>query len=296
MTDHLQRRGKRYYIRRRIPQDLVSTLGKTIVQQALGTADPVQARKLCRARSVELDQAWDAIRQGKAAPRMQQSEPASIAVSGGTRGALLTTQVTGHVAKKQPARGLCKAPRGLLITEVVERWARERKPVARTVGRTERIVSELQRAVGVSRIDTVSKLDVLKYKDWLLEQGQTPGNINVKIPMLGVVFNYAVDNALISANPASRVRVDDKRRANEKRLNFESEHLQAIFSGSVYMDGHRPKAGGGEAAYWLPLLALYTGARLNELGQLRPEDIYEESYTDPQGQQQRAWVIRVTAD
>lgn len=168
MTEHLQRRGKRYYIRRRIPQDLVSTLGKTIVQQALGTADLALARKLCRARSVELDQAWDAIRQGKAAPRMQQSEPACIAVSGGAREALLTTQVTGHVEKKQPARGLCKVPRGLLITEVVDRWARERKPAARTVGRTEKIVSEFQSAVGVSRIDTVSKLDVLKYKDWLL--------------------------------------------------------------------------------------------------------------------------------
>jgi hypothetical protein len=29
--------------------------------------------------------------------------------------------------------------------------------------------------------------------------------------------------------------------------------------------GRMPRAGGGQAAFWLPLLALFTGARLNEL-------------------------------
>lgn len=37
--------------------------------------------------------------------------------------------------------------------------------------------------------------------------------------------------------------------------------------------GERPSAGGGEAANWLPLLALFTGARIEELAQAAAEDV-----------------------
>ena len=41
----------------------------------------------------------------------------------------------------------------------------------------------------------------------------------------------------------------------------------------MYTKGERPVGGAGEAAFWLPLLALFTGARLEELGQARTEDV-----------------------
>ena len=41
----------------------------------------------------------------------------------------------------------------------------------------------------------------------------------------------------------------------------------------VYQQGYRPLGGKGEAAYWLPLLALYSGARLNELAPMRVGDV-----------------------
>jgi integrase len=48
-----------------------------------------------------------------------------------------------------------------------------------------------------------------------------------------------------------------------------------------------------EAAFWLPLLALYTGARMNELAQLHPDDVMEETYLDPEGRSLVAWVVRI---
>ena len=63
----------------------------------------------------------------------------------------------------------------------------------------------------------------------------------------------------------------------EKRLPYETEDLKAIFRSLVYSSGARPAAGAGEAAYWLPLLALFTGARLEELGQLLVTDVKRES-------------------
>jgi hypothetical protein len=46
-----------------------------------------------------------------------------------------------------------------------------------------------------------------------------------------------------------------------------------IFGTPVFTEGERPKGGRGEAAFWLPLLALFTGARLNELSSLKSSNV-----------------------
>ncbi|MGF6410971.1 DUF6538 domain-containing protein [Paraburkholderia sp. MM5482-R1] len=62
MCTHLVKRGSRYYIRRRVPLDLVSIVGKVEVTRALGTADRREAERLCRIESVKLDSEWSARR------------------------------------------------------------------------------------------------------------------------------------------------------------------------------------------------------------------------------------------
>ena len=46
-----------------------------------------------------------------------------------------------------------------------------------------------------------------------------------------------------------------------------------IFGTPIYTEGARPTGGQGDAAFWLPLLALFTGSRLNELASLKASDI-----------------------
>lgn len=101
---------------------------------------------------------------------------------------------------------------------------------------------------------------------------------------------------LIESNPARGTQLKDARRAREKRREFDEQALGAIFGSAIYAADERPEGGAGEAAYWLPLLALYTGARINELCQLHPGDVQQEGYTDPKGKPQKAWVIRIEHD
>ena len=54
---------------------------------------------------------------------------------------------------------------------------------------------------------------------------------------------------------------------------FTSEELKALFSSPVFVRAERPRGGKGEAAFWLPLIALYSGARRTEIAQLRASDI-----------------------
>ena len=51
------------------------------------------------------------------------------------------------------------------------------------------------------------------------------------------------------------------------------EQINAMLALPVYTQGERPRGGAGEAAYWLPLLGLYSGTRLEELGGLMVADV-----------------------
>jgi len=54
---------------------------------------------------------------------------------------------------------------------------------------------------------------------------------------------------------------------------FTVSQLQALFDSPVFTANERPEGGKGAAAFWAPLLALYTGARLDELLSLRVDNV-----------------------
>ena len=72
------------------------------------------------------------------------------------------------------------------------------------------------------------------------------------------------------ADPFADMRLDED---ESNRAPFELRELQAIFAAAVFTKGERPKGGQGEAAFWLPLLALFGGERLSELTGLRVSDV-----------------------
>lgn len=68
---------------------------------------------------------------------------------------------------------------------------------------------------------------------------------------------------------------------------FSPEELKAYFSMPCFQDGDRPVRGRAEAIYWLPLIAMFTGARPEEVAQLLVADIFHRDEDD-------RWVIRFT--
>jgi hypothetical protein len=56
------------------------------------------------------------------------------------------------------------------------------------------------------------------------------------------------------------------------REPWQLAELRLLFTSAVFTEGARPTAGRGEAAFWLPLLGLFTGARLGELAPLTAVD------------------------
>ncbi len=107
----------------------------------------------------------------------------------------------------------------------------------------------------------------------------SPSTIKKQLMALSAVFEFAKEQYIIEVNPVhgSTKRLSpaiDRRKGSEKQ--YTNRDLEVIFSSPIYTDGFRgQQARYGEAVYWLPLLAYYTGCRAEELAQLYVSDVRE---------------------
>lgn len=112
----------------------------------------------------------------------------------------------------------------------------------------------------------------------------SPVAANSYLNNLSALFNYAVKEEYTERNPASGLTVAAPTTPKDQRKNpFSPAQLRAIFSAPLYtgcqddedgyaMPGPRIVRRG---RFWVPLLALWTGMRLNECCQLVTADIEE---------------------
>lgn len=185
--------------------------------------------------------------------------------------------------------------RGTPLSTVVDKWAAN-KTNQKTIDRMTKVVEWFEDDMGRVPVEEITPQTVDSWVEKLLKKTSS-ANARTKLSNFKALLRVAWLKArLIPANPASGVTIDVKAEPEEDVQPFDLPALRAIFASPIYRTGERPEAGAGEAAYWLPLLAMYTGARLNEVGQLRPTDIFKVPYVDQDGEEQEAWCIRIVAD
>ena len=88
----------------------------------------------------------------------------------------------------------------------------------------------------------------------------------------------ARDKGWLTSNPLERLSVQIGGKESEGREPWTAKELGLIFSDALWTKNALPidKKAGKEAAYWMPLIACYTGARLSEIAQLWTDDIATE--------------------
>ncbi|MBL8553259.1 MAG: site-specific integrase [Phenylobacterium sp.] len=339
MPPGLIRRGARYYIRRRIPLDLIEHYQTSAVMRALGTSDFAEAKKLVIRAWQAYDDEFDRVRvtlsatpqkvpsalygsreeqEAEEAYRPQEeqmweeererieADPVLKAKSRLAKAinAEADRAELAELARWGDAKAEAKEPdsENPTIQQLHDRWVKDQERNPSTLKGMKRAVDRFEEVIGNKRIKAVARRDATSFTDKMRtpgvvsEEGVSIPNMNTTLSLLSALFGFAVKRDLIETNPFTGTQLQDSRRAREKRREFDASALAAIFGSPIYRDGERPVGGAGEAAYWLPLLALYTGARINELCQLHPDDVTEEGYVDPKGKSLKAWVIRIQHD
>lgn len=175
---------------------------------------------------------------------------------------------------------------GATMDDLFEYWKQQRAPRSNTCIEAAAIIRRFKdteldgKRIGNIAPSKVQRRHTLAFRDAMVSQGKAPGTVKKMLSLLGGMFQVAVEDDSkfgVEFNPVRDVKVRGRVGETKARKPFAVEELNAIFSSPIYSEGHRPRGGGGEAAYWLPLIGLYTGARLNEIGQLHTADVKTEN-------------------
>jgi hypothetical protein len=104
----------------------------------------------------------------------------------------------------------------------------------------------------------------------------TEKTVNKQIGGVQAIVNWASDKGGMIPDDADYSDAFTRMRLKEgdpDREPFTPVELRTIFGSPVYMEGARPEGGKGEAAFWLPLMAVLHGARLGDYAGLSVADI-----------------------
>lgn len=115
-----------------------------------------------------------------------------------------------------------------------------------------------------------------KAYDEVIRIGQESGDkvyavktVNKALSNVSTLMSYGVEMGYLTKNQAMRFEVKDLRK-NSGRKAYSSEDLQKLFTSPIYTDKiptNKPHQ------FWIPLIGLFTGARVNEICSLYLEDI-----------------------
>jgi integrase len=106
---------------------------------------------------------------------------------------------------------------------------------------------------------------------------------NNHLAKMSALFAWAHRNDFTDKNYFQGVSVENRTRANEQRKELSSEDMQVLLTSDYYYRRNK-KQHKHPYQFWLPLLGMYTGARLEELCQLHIEDV---------SQVDRIWCISI---
>lgn len=233
-----------YYFRRKIPTALREHFGAEEIRKSLGTRDLQEAQRLGRAEAQRLDEQFAQL-------RAQQRHARGV------------RPLEESEAGDSPMHAL------------FARWNAQASRPRTTVYDFAKATRRFAALHPELPLEHIESRHVAALRDALFAEALSAGTVKKQIGAIAAMLQVAVEDGLLRHNPARGVVIDAKPSARRARVGFTAEELAAIFASPVYAQGERPVAGAGAAAFWLPLLALYTGARQGEIGVLEVSDVKE---------------------
>ncbi len=270
-----------YYFRRAVPEALRPRLNKTLIKVTLGTRSPSKATQLFAIRQIECEELFNAARN-----RSLTKYHKSLCVA--------NHQSDTSDLHKSPA-----------IQCLFDKFNQERVASKKTMDEGQKVIGRFINVYGDIAAEDINGTIIREFKELLIKTPSVLSNklrsltlrqivketdsnysgrmlsdsaINKHLSVLSSVLEWASNNSYFGDNWHNPVRGKTIKRKGLKqdRMPFTEGDLSRIFSSDIYTEQLRPKGGCGEASYWIPVIGLYTGMRLEEIGQLLVSDIKRE--------------------
>jgi len=276
VTTHLYRReGGTYYFRRAIPEALRPQFGgKREWIKSLATKDRRQAKRLLPFVVAAFDEAME----GQPIGRPFQDATAPI-----ERTPIKPTAPTERLSK----------PFSVPLMQTFEAYAAEQGIKPSTASEWRSMLAALVAFIGHDDAASLTEQEIDHWRDaLLLEPGRggkrrSPGTVKGKyLCALRATLAWAVEKRLITKNVAMNVKVRVPKKIKSRDRDFTQNEAQIILKSSRLPYPSRSEFD-RLARRWIPWLCAYTGARVNEISQLRGSDVE---------QLDGIWTIRITPE
>ncbi|MGY3119778.1 integrase [Bradyrhizobium sp. S3.14.4] len=197
---------------------------------------------------------------------------------------------------------------GGTLQDALDGWKRHRARPKRTVDEFGRSVDMFIQLHGNMSVVAIKKAHALEFRKalqdaprhrtgellratlpaqaaWGREHPEAPritaATINKQLGAVQSICIWASENGLVPddtqwTDPFSKLRLPEER---SERTSFEIAELQSLFNASVFTEHEFPLGAHGAAGFWLPVLALFTGARQAELGSLTAANVRVDAET-----------------
>lgn len=156
----------------------------------------------------------------------------------------------------------------------------ERKPANATIKAWRRQVSAFVAFIGHDDATRVTPEDVIVWKEHLLQKAGKGGTgLSAKtvgetyLSALKTTFRWAVENRKLTDNPAAGARVRGGKRVRKRDPGLSNGEAAMILAATLTPPPFRLSPERALAQRWVPWICAYTGARVNEITQLRSKDV-----------------------
>jgi integrase len=176
------------------------------------------------------------------------------------------------------------------VEELLEAYISDRALLSKSEVEVRAAYRRFVGVVGNKLVKDVSKADVRAYRENLFtgtanrsEKALSPATIKKALGMISTIFRFGVGQGLVPVNPfdGGLTKVSRKAAQTTGRRPYTTEEVVTLLTAAGKLDGARK---------WLPWLAAYTGARIEELGGLRVQDMKRDGavwYFDVQPTEER---------
>ena len=298
---YITKRETTLHLRKRVPSDLLSVLGRSEIHRTLRTVDKRQAQLIAKTIHAKLELAFANLRHQRLIGIPEERIRDSVQ-------AILTQEVP--TTRRQAVAASVAPPRlsggARILSHLIETFKADRKSqwTPKTSSMRAAVLRLFVEIVGDKAIsmltrddcrtfrDTVAQLPpnlIKRFRDQSLSEVIAKGlspmsstSVNKYVTTITAFLNWAVEEErVISSNPSRGLKVGTKQHPDAERDAYSQSELKMLFEESPLYKGcaslrqrHLPGSViAKDAKWWLPLIALYSGMCLEEIAQLGPSHI-----------------------
>ena len=278
----LSLRGSTWWAWKDVPKPLRGITGQTSLQKTLGTSDLSEAKVRFHAVMQEFE------RRIQEAKRQLAGQPTDAVIVIEPRWAAQLARIEQAKPENQIRSMLEQAklvqPKkdALSLDELFKQWKAERQPTPNTIAEYERALRLFKTLNGDLPIAEYTVAHARAWKQHVAAMTNGGGaplahaTLEKAFGAVTTLFRFADRNDYLTIDPFAKIVLEKPKRAVvNRRQEWDRDELRNLFGSPVYTQGKPFTAAGGEATYWLPVLALYHGFRAGELCQLDKADLVQ---------------------